>query len=329
MVLGIALAASAEGTALGQAESCCDAEVNVGFSERVIKDGAPFVGILGLGERCIADEGEVIAKAARGQVNVQDLFVNVISNIEGNGQIQGWSFGIVLEGQAMVSSITIGGTAAENLPRGYACPDDFQDPWLPFRSARIIDPAKNGGLRGVVMAKALTTQGLPECALPSVGTQSLLRMSLVSENPQGAADQIATLRFMDGLIGSGQPVSNVFSVNGDSNMVCNLERARVSVIFRAFDGTFRRGDANADTEVNISDYIWILNELFLGGTASACPDAADSNDDGVENISDALYLLNFLFYGSSPAPSAPGPSLCGPDETEDPLECGAAPAGCE
>jgi hypothetical protein len=61
---------------------------------------------------------------------------------------------------------------------------------------------------------------------------------------------------------------------------------------------------------------------------SACADAADANDDGVENISDVLYLLNFLFLGTSPAPSAPGPSLCGPDPTEDELDCWAGPAGC-
>jgi hypothetical protein len=331
-VLASVLVASAGGAALGQAdvrlegESCCDAELNVGFSERAIKDGPPFAGIVGLGERCLADEGEVIAKGARDQPNFQDLFVNVISNLEGGRHIQGWSFGIALAGQATVVSVSIGGTAAARMPQGYACPDnDFPST---YTRTNIIDPAKNGGLRGVVSVTALTTQGLSECTLPSVGTQSLLRMTLQSESPQGAADQVATLRFQTGLIGRGQPVDNVFTVNGDSNIVCNLERARVSVVFRGFDGSFRRGDANADTRVNISDHIWILSELFLGGPASDCADAADANDDGVEDISDALYLLNFLFLGTNPAPAAPGPTLCGFDPTVDDLVCGAAPAGC-
>ena len=88
---------------------------------------------------------------------------------------------------------------------------------------------------------------------------------------------------------------------------------------------FRRGDANADSGVpNITDGIFILNFLFLGGPAPPCDDAADTNDDGSHNITDGIYLLNYLFLGG-PAPPAPGPDDCGVDPTGDALGCASFP----
>ena len=55
----------------------------------------------------------------------------------------------------------------------------------------------------------------------------------------------------------------------------------------------------------------------------------DCNDDGGTNVADAVYLLNNLFIpGSAPIP-APGTNLdCGPDPTEDDLECDEPTDGC-
>jgi hypothetical protein len=82
-----------------------------------------------------------------------------------------------------------------------------------------------------------------------------------------------------------------------------------------------RGDANDDGVVNISDPIFHLNALFVGGEESPCPDAADANDDGLLNISDGIAILSFLFQGTNvlrpPHPEA------GVDPTPDELECGA------
>jgi hypothetical protein len=83
---------------------------------------------------------------------------------------------------------------------------------------------------------------------------------------------------------------------------------------------FRRGDANTDGTTNISDAITVLGFLFLGSPqALQCRDAADSNDSGKLDIADAIYLLGFLFLGG-PAPPPPH-GQCGPDPTEDELEC--------
>jgi hypothetical protein len=90
---------------------------------------------------------------------------------------------------------------------------------------------------------------------------------------------------------------------------------------------FRRGNANLDTGVDISDGVVMLNVLFLGFPDPGCSDARDSNDDGNTDISDASYLLNHLFLGG-PQPPAPYEG-CGCDPTDDALGCDAATDSCE
>jgi hypothetical protein len=94
---------------------------------------------------------------------------------------------------------------------------------------------------------------------------------------------------------------------------------------------FTRGDANSDIRVDISDAVFTLSYLFLGGTAPGCEVAADSNDDGSVNISDPSFTLNFLFLGGAPPPAPspfPEPAACGPDPTPDTLTC-LAPRDCQ
>lgn len=84
---------------------------------------------------------------------------------------------------------------------------------------------------------------------------------------------------------------------------------------------FRRGDANADSRIDLSDAIAALSYLFLGHSPLPCEDAADANDDGVINITDPIVVLQFLFVGDALIPY-PGPSDgCGTDLTEDSLQC--------
>jgi hypothetical protein len=230
---------------------------------------------------------------------------------EGSGKgAMGWSFGIATE------NIRITRATSTFLRSG-----GLPDPEGTFSRLDYIDPAKNGGLEGVVFSVALTTQGLEDAVLPPNTTQRVLSMESEAVIPVG--EGVSRFEYRRGLIGRGQPVDVVVTQNGNS---ASVEMLPLEVRFGP--AVLRRGDANSDGSVNISDYIWILNELFLGGMTSACADAADANDDGTENISDALYLLNFLFSGSSPIPSAPGPNLCGPDPTEDELDCAGNAAGC-
>ena len=103
----------------------------------------------------------------------------------------------------------------------------------------------------------------------------------------------------------------------------NVVPARGKVDARVCAQNFRRGDANDDARVDISDAIATLAFLFLDRGEPACLDAADSNDDGRADVSDVIFTLDDLFgpYAVSRIP-APGPSECGLDPTSDELGCG-------
>ena len=96
-----------------------------------------------------------------------------------------------------------------------------------------------------------------------------------------------------------------------------VDNVRVSADGLDGGGTpFRRGDVNATESVNLTDGIFLLNFLFLGGPPPPCLDAADANDDGDLNITTGVYLFNFLFLGGPPPP-APGHVTCGSDGTPE------------
>ena len=88
---------------------------------------------------------------------------------------------------------------------------------------------------------------------------------------------------------------------------------------------FRRGDADGNEVVNLSDAVTTLDRLLRAGPALPCNDAADSDDSGGLDLTDAVHTLHHLFVGG-PAPPAPGPDACGEDPTAaDELGCGS---GC-
>ncbi|MBI4604716.1 MAG: VCBS repeat-containing protein [Planctomycetes bacterium] len=88
---------------------------------------------------------------------------------------------------------------------------------------------------------------------------------------------------------------------------------------------FRRGEANGDGAVDLSDGVFTLLYLFAGGRSPACRKAADAGDGGAVELTDASFLLNFLFLGGRP-PQVPFPA-CGTDPTGDAFSC-EAPGGC-
>ncbi|MBN1419445.1 MAG: hypothetical protein JXP34_11755, partial [Planctomycetes bacterium] len=95
-----------------------------------------------------------------------------------------------------------------------------------------------------------------------------------------------------------------------------------TLVVNTFPGNvlFRRGDANADGEVNIADPVRLLAYLYAFGDPPSCADAADADDTGRLDLADPIYLLNFLFAGG-PEPPIPGPRVDGFDPTEDELRC--------
>jgi hypothetical protein len=96
---------------------------------------------------------------------------------------------------------------------------------------------------------------------------------------------------------------------------------------------FRRGDANGDETVDLSDVVAIFKYLFFFGSAPACQDAADVDDCGTINVGDCFGIFGFLFSGYR-EPELPGPFSLGPDARvtgcggllEDPLGCEKYPS---
>lgn len=70
----------------------------------------------------------------------------------------------------------------------------------------------------------------------------------------------------------------------------------------------RCGNANGDASVNVSDAVYIINFVFVGGNGPlpvrACGNA---NGDVSVNVSDAVYIINFVFVGgNAPGDCHPG-----------------------
>jgi len=89
---------------------------------------------------------------------------------------------------------------------------------------------------------------------------------------------------------------------------------------------FIRGDCNGDGGVDISDALFHLNFMFLGGPFPECFAACDADHSGATTgmAGDAIYILNFAFTGGRPPPP-PFPA-CGPG-LEWRLDCEQSP--CE
>ena len=77
--------------------------------------------------------------------------------------------------------------------------------------------------------------------------------------------------------------------------------------------------------MNLTDAIFNLNYLFLGGAAPTCMDASDADNNGSLQLTDGIFILNYLFIGGLGGDAPPAPGLdCGED-TDDPDDA----LGCE
>jgi hypothetical protein len=79
---------------------------------------------------------------------------------------------------------------------------------------------------------------------------------------------------------------------------------------------FRRGDANADGRTDLSDAVYVLNHLFVGGVVPPCLESADADGNDRLDITDPIRTLSHLFLGGQELPE--------PFE-----ECGRGPATVE
>ena len=64
------------------------------------------------------------------------------------------------------------------------------------------------------------------------------------------------------------------------------------------------GDTNRDGGIDVSDPVYLLDYLFLGGPAPDSLRFANVNGDAAVDLSDVVYVLDYLFQGG-PEPGCP------------------------
>ena len=61
----------------------------------------------------------------------------------------------------------------------------------------------------------------------------------------------------------------------------------------------RPGDANADSQVDVGDAVFLINYIFRGGQPPPVIDWGDVNADCAVNVGDVVYLISYIFKGGS------------------------------
>jgi hypothetical protein len=89
--------------------------------------------------------------------------------------------------------------------------------------------------------------------------------------------------------------------------ICDNPGSKLVAFTVGGKGNWIRCDSNGDGARDISDPVFTLSWLFLGGPDFACLPAADCQGDGAVDISDAVFDLAFQFQGGTP-PQPPYPA---------------------
>jgi hypothetical protein len=125
------------------------------------------------------------------------------------------------------------------------------------------------------------------------------------------------------LDGSGLPdvavlAKDGLSIHRNRTVASSADGNRNGIPDECETDRFRRGDADANGVLNLTDAVHLLRHLFAAGERVRCPRAADADDSGSLNLTDAVGILLHLFAGAGLPPPAPE---CGPDPTPDALSC--------
>jgi len=153
-------------------------------------------------------------------------------------------------------------------------------------------------------------------------TATIVSESAVVETPAGTFEGALEMTFGPSPCADGGTAAEFFVK--DVGLVKSTFQSFLgerSWVLRRFETLplYRRGDTNADGQVNLSDAVFLLAWLFTGGEEPSCIQTGDANDDDVVDISDALGILNYLFSGTQ-APPEPFQS-CGVDRYAGLLPC--------
>ncbi len=160
------------------------------------------------------------------------------------------------------------------------------------------------------------------CILDGVGAVTI---------PTGVGQHITTVQYqiIGGTPGESAAINYCEVVDGQVSYLNWLYFEGATLLPEQLLGypRFKRGDGNADGEVDIADVVFGLSGLFTGGPLGNCRDALDANDDGTVNIADPIYTVMYLFIPGSPPPPPPF-TFCGDDQTPDPVDCEQSAPQC-
>ncbi len=201
----------------------------------------------------------------------------LVDNVD---RVQGWSFGLSGDPEyVQVEEATIVDTATEKFNEGNG--PDFL----------FLQRSDTGG--GVVMAAVISTMEPFETLPPDHG-HSLLKVSF-EPGSKGSTGQSYQIRYTETI---GTPPVEIFLViNGIEQKTATLPG------FVFFPGPrFLRGDANGDGVVDMSDALFTLKYLFLGGEEPGCMEAANINGTDGVNIADPIFELTWQFLGGVEIP---------------------------
>lgn len=202
---------------------------------------------------------------------------------------------------------------AQSLPSGLAT-----------LTVRVADKSGNASEKRVTFNVTSSTSPAPTARLTASTLEGEAPLA-VTFSGEGSTDSDGlVLRtewyFGDGGEAEGREAAHVFREPGTYTVTLLVRdnEGRVSTVTGSIlvrspgPVLFRRGDANCDGLVDLSDAVAALNWMFTGGPRPCCVEGADTNDDGGIDVSDAVFLLLWRFVGGSPPP-LPGPDTCGPD----------------
>lgn len=254
-----------------------------------------------------------------GQTAVFDASVMLSTRSNPGPQgVQGWSLSLAPRGASRIVDATTVGTVGARSPAGLRI-DGFERTELTVSNPNAEPPRLDND--GAVSAVVLSF--VEPITLPREGEAMILRLRAEAEVPASGCSEVG-IELEDGRQGNGQPVVNIVTFGGNSRRddggeADNDRDGPENCTIQVCTGTFLRGDCDATGQINLTDAVFALNHLFLGGDAPSCFKACDPNDDAVLNLTDPIFLLNYLFLGGRP-PMAPFPT-CGSDPTPDDMSC--------
>lgn len=238
-----------------------------------------------------------------GSREVYSVILTSGSEIEGSPDgAQGWSFGVGARGLHIVGATT-DGTLLRDPVQGYG------DETTP--NINVIQLTSGEGNEGATALFVI----FGSYTLPTTTAVDVLRLDVEARGGELPDNEPALLYFRDDLIPAAATEPVPVAVSREGVEVTPSTRDKEVTLA----GRFLRGDANADGSVSMSDAIYTLMGLFVGGFWYRCEKSGDANDDGVLDVSDAIVTLYYLFLGTTTIPAPLG--ACGLDPTVDLLDC--------